>query len=386
MAFLSLADSLRILILILPPHSTHRLQPLIVGLFSPLSRAYTKVLDRYIHGGLGWINMTKRMFWGTFWEAWSRSFNEKNIKSAFAKTGIWPLNPTVTISHLPKTSNLPSTPSKSIAPPPSITPFTVRGLRRLLKKDPTQQKMEILERAGLRLAAKYEIQSHGNRGLKIAICEEKKRRKRGKRMNLLGEKETNGPQFFSPERVLAAKTFQKSRETAEQEEKRQKAIAKEEAALKRQQEEAEKQERTTQRQLRQQATKEEKETEKAQKQATKREKQMQKEQERQEKAALVAQHKEETQARKNAPLTTVNDASSAPRSKTPARRPHTIPKQAASTQRKVKRARRGHRPSAQLPIRTANSVEDGSAGAGDGEVQITNRRGCTLKTPQRYRV
>jgi DDE superfamily endonuclease len=62
MAFLSLADSLRILILILPPHSTHRLQPLDVNLFSPLSKAYTKRLDAYTHGGLGWVLMIKRLF------------------------------------------------------------------------------------------------------------------------------------------------------------------------------------------------------------------------------------------------------------------------------------------------------------------------------------
>jgi hypothetical protein len=68
------------------------------------------------------------------------------------------------------------------------------------------------------------------------------------------------------------------------------------------------------------------------------------------KVALAAQYKEEIQVHKNAPLTTVNTASSAPRSKTPARRPHSIPKQAASTQRKVKIARTGHRPSVQLPI------------------------------------
>lgn len=35
--FVSLAESLRILVLILPPHTTQRLQPLDVSLFSPLS-------------------------------------------------------------------------------------------------------------------------------------------------------------------------------------------------------------------------------------------------------------------------------------------------------------------------------------------------------------
>ena len=38
--FLDYADRNRIIILILPPHSTHHLQPLDVGLFSPLARAY----------------------------------------------------------------------------------------------------------------------------------------------------------------------------------------------------------------------------------------------------------------------------------------------------------------------------------------------------------
>jgi hypothetical protein len=69
MAFLSLADSLRILILILPPHSTHRLQPLDVGLFSPLLKAYTKRLDVYTYEGLGWVLMTKRLFWPIFRDA-----------------------------------------------------------------------------------------------------------------------------------------------------------------------------------------------------------------------------------------------------------------------------------------------------------------------------
>ena len=69
MAFISLADSLRILILVLPPYTTHRLQPLNVGLFSPLARAYTKRLDAYTHEGLGWVSITKRLFWPIFQDA-----------------------------------------------------------------------------------------------------------------------------------------------------------------------------------------------------------------------------------------------------------------------------------------------------------------------------
>jgi hypothetical protein len=53
MAFFILADSLRILILILSPHSTYRLQPLNIGLFSPLATAYIKELNAYIYKSLG---------------------------------------------------------------------------------------------------------------------------------------------------------------------------------------------------------------------------------------------------------------------------------------------------------------------------------------------
>ena len=45
MRFLDTADRLRILVLILPSHSTHRLQPLDVGVFSALSTAYTNQLN-----------------------------------------------------------------------------------------------------------------------------------------------------------------------------------------------------------------------------------------------------------------------------------------------------------------------------------------------------
>jgi hypothetical protein len=41
MAFIDFADKHWIIVMILPPHTTHRLQPLDVGLFQPLSTAYS---------------------------------------------------------------------------------------------------------------------------------------------------------------------------------------------------------------------------------------------------------------------------------------------------------------------------------------------------------
>jgi len=91
--FINFADEHRILILILPPHSTHHLQPLDVGLFSPLASAYTTELNNLMHNSLGMVSMSKRFFWSLFHPAWKQSFTEKNIVSAFEKTGIFPFNP-----------------------------------------------------------------------------------------------------------------------------------------------------------------------------------------------------------------------------------------------------------------------------------------------------
>ena len=53
MAFITQAIAYNILIVVFPPHSTHRLQPLDVSVFSPLAKAYSDGLDEYIHSSRG---------------------------------------------------------------------------------------------------------------------------------------------------------------------------------------------------------------------------------------------------------------------------------------------------------------------------------------------
>ena len=59
MAFVEAYDKLRILLLILPPHSMHCLQPLDVGLFSPLSTSYSKNLNTLMQTSFSLIGMSK---------------------------------------------------------------------------------------------------------------------------------------------------------------------------------------------------------------------------------------------------------------------------------------------------------------------------------------
>lgn len=67
--FIDFCDANRILLAILPPHSTHSLQPLDVVLFAPLSRHYTIQLNCNSQRSQGLTSVSKREFYSSFWLA-----------------------------------------------------------------------------------------------------------------------------------------------------------------------------------------------------------------------------------------------------------------------------------------------------------------------------
>lgn len=80
-----------IILFCLPSHSTHLLQPLDVGLFGPLQREYSKVLEDYfLSTGVG---ISHRQFLPLYKLARDKAYTKANIESAFRKTGIVPFNP-----------------------------------------------------------------------------------------------------------------------------------------------------------------------------------------------------------------------------------------------------------------------------------------------------
>ena len=70
MKFINKCNELRILLLILPSHSTYRLQSLNVSLFAPLASYYTTGLNTLLNNSLGIVSMIKRAFWSIFLPAW----------------------------------------------------------------------------------------------------------------------------------------------------------------------------------------------------------------------------------------------------------------------------------------------------------------------------
>jgi DDE superfamily endonuclease len=169
MEFIRTCDRLKILLLILPPHSTHRLQPLDVGCFLPLSTCYSTEINRLLDASKGISSLTKRTFWSVFKPAWNKSMSESNILSAWKKTGIWPYQPSIILSAIAPLR--PQTPPE--APPNAIaTPYTVKRMRQFSKihaKNPSKAAFRKLTKANESNAAKASIAEHRTEGLKEAL-------------------------------------------------------------------------------------------------------------------------------------------------------------------------------------------------------------------------
>jgi hypothetical protein len=74
----------------LPSHTSHKLQPLDVAVFSPLKTAYRDLAERLERAGTNIIG--KEHFTSLYSPARERAITKKNILAGFAKAGLFPLN------------------------------------------------------------------------------------------------------------------------------------------------------------------------------------------------------------------------------------------------------------------------------------------------------
>ena len=125
----------------LPSHTSHKLQPLDVGVFGPLKTAYREQVEQLYRGGSGTVG--KQHFTLLYSRARVVAFTESNILSAWSKAGLRPLDANRvlgTISGPP--ANQPTAqiatpqPSLSFSDVTQATPVTSEGfiaLRRLIE-------------------------------------------------------------------------------------------------------------------------------------------------------------------------------------------------------------------------------------------------------------
>jgi hypothetical protein len=110
----------KIVTLCMPPHSSHLLQPLDVGCFAPLKKAYGRQAELLIRQGINHI--TKIEFLPCFKAAFKSDITNSNIQGSFRGAGLVPFDPEVVISKLDVKLRNPTPPPVNEEPWESKTP------------------------------------------------------------------------------------------------------------------------------------------------------------------------------------------------------------------------------------------------------------------------
>jgi hypothetical protein len=148
----------------LPPHTSHFLQPLDVGVFHAFKHWHSEFVVDATYSGC--TNINKVEFFHALGEIRYKTLKKRTIRHGFRDTGIWPLNPDIVLRNLPEFSRLtpPNDPTTSDNSTGS-TPKTAARFRSLgerlralqdLQLDAAQAHLEALIRGGEQLAAHAE--------------------------------------------------------------------------------------------------------------------------------------------------------------------------------------------------------------------------------------
>ncbi|EDN03559.1 predicted protein [Histoplasma mississippiense (nom. inval.)] len=161
-------------------------------------------------------------------------------------TGIHPIDPA---RVLKKIQPRPLTPPELLQ---QRTPTSIRALRGLIKQASQRHRrlsvdIKKILRAGENIALDREVLLIENKNLQTALNNERRRRKRGKRMGLLNPSNPSLAQFFSPTKVQAAREQADANETAKIDDQARKEDMKLQRAILREQKQAELMERKEQR-------------------------------------------------------------------------------------------------------------------------------------------
>jgi hypothetical protein len=221
MDFIDYCDQNRILLAILPPHSTHTLQPLDVAMFKPLSTAYSAELSKHLHRSQGLVPITKGDFFPLFWNAWNASFKESTILSSFKSTGISPPDPTPILDRFAHDKD---SGHSSLS---GLSDHDWRKMDRLVRsafKDQSSRDTQKLRSSLHHLSVQNELLQHENTRLREALAIKKKRTRKSKALDLQQRDEYHGGSvLWSPRKVREARVRQSIKEREDKEEQLQKA-------------------------------------------------------------------------------------------------------------------------------------------------------------------
>ncbi|APA10757.1 hypothetical protein sscle_06g055270 [Sclerotinia sclerotiorum 1980 UF-70] len=115
-AFQEYCKEHNIILLSLPPHSSHLTQPLDIGCFGPLKRSYSRQIENFIKAHI--THITKTEFFQAFKAAYIEAISISNGKAGFRGARLIPFNPEIVLSKLDIRIRTPS--NRSISADPDI--------------------------------------------------------------------------------------------------------------------------------------------------------------------------------------------------------------------------------------------------------------------------
>jgi hypothetical protein len=118
----------KIITLCMPAHASHLLQPLDVGCFGPLKKAYGREIEHLMRCSINHISKTE--FFPAFYGAHRATITESNIRGGFKGAGPAPFDPENVISKLDIQLRTPAPPIEVTAP---STPWTARTPKAILE-------------------------------------------------------------------------------------------------------------------------------------------------------------------------------------------------------------------------------------------------------------
>ena len=107
-----------------------------------------------------------------FNSAWNASFTEKNIVSAFAKTGIFPYNPSVILDKITYPEPVPEL---IIQEKTLVACASIWRIHKAYRRSLTAKRLGFIFHSNIQLAAQHSIDLHTISGLIKSLKEEKKK-------------------------------------------------------------------------------------------------------------------------------------------------------------------------------------------------------------------
>ena len=186
-----------IITLCMPPHSSHLLQPLDVGCFGPLKKAYGRQIEDMMRAHI--LHITKDDFFPAFHAAFKETITESNVQGGFRGAGLLPLDPEKVISALDLKLKTPTPPNSrpSTAQPwvsqtpnnlieaSSQTTFIKTRIARHQNSSPTSiyEAVDHFAKGASKIMHKFALLKAENQSLRQAN-EELSKRRRAKKIRL----------------------------------------------------------------------------------------------------------------------------------------------------------------------------------------------------------